>query len=64
MEEQFIKLEQWNHSVDEYAAEFLRLSRFAPYMVAGEENHASHFQQGLKMDIQIALILLQLKMYP
>jgi len=27
--------------VDEYTAEFLRLSRFAPYMVADEENRAS-----------------------
>jgi hypothetical protein len=43
MEEQFIKLQQWNKSVDEYAAEFLRLSRFAPYMVAKEENRASRF---------------------
>ena len=30
MEEQFIKLQQLNRSVDEYATEFLRLSRFAP----------------------------------
>ena len=44
MEEQFIKLQQWNRSVDEYAAEFLRLSRFAPYMVADEEKRASRFQ--------------------
>ena len=26
MEEQFIKMQQWNRSVDEYATEFLRLS--------------------------------------
>ena len=37
MEEQFIRLQQWNRSVDEYATEFLRLSRFAPYMVTDEE---------------------------
>ena len=56
MEEQFIRLQQLNRSVDEYAAEFLRLSRFAPYMVSDEEKRASRFQQGLKMDIQMFLI--------
>ena len=44
MEEQFIRLQQLNRSVDEYAAEFLRLSRFAPYMVSDEEKQASRFQ--------------------
>ena len=63
MEEQFIRLQQLNRSVDEYAAEFLRLSRFASYMVTDEEKRASKFQQGLKMDIQLFLIPLQLKMY-
>ena len=43
-------------SVDEYAAEFLRLSQFAPYMVTDEEKQASKFQQSLKMDIQMLLI--------
>jgi len=33
MEEQFIRLQQLNRSVDGYTAEFLRLNRFAPYMV-------------------------------
>ena len=37
MEDQFIRLQQRDQTVDEYAAEFLRLSRFAPYMVANEE---------------------------
>ena len=63
MEEQFIRLQQWNRSVDEYAAEFLRLSRFAPYMVADEEKRASRFQQGLRVDIQMLLIPHQLKSY-
>ena len=49
--------------MDEYAAKFLRLSRFTPYMVAEEENRASRFQQGLKMDIQMLLISQQLKTY-
>jgi len=63
MEEQFIRLQQRNRSVDEYAAEFLRLSRFAPYMVTDEEKRASRFQQGLKMDVQMLLIPQQLKTY-
>ena len=49
--------------MDEYATEFLRLSKFAPYMVTDEEKQASRFQQGLKMDIQIFLIHQQLKTY-
>jgi len=32
-----------SRSVNEYAAEFLRLNRFAPYMVAEEEKRASKF---------------------
>jgi len=63
MEEQFIRLQQWNRSVDEYAAEFLRLSRFAPYMITDEEKRASRFQQGLQMDIQVFLMPQQLKTY-
>jgi len=63
IEEQFIRLQQWNRSVDEYAAELLRLSRFAPYTVANEEKRASSFQQELKVDIQMLLIHYQLKSY-
>ena len=49
--------------MDKYVVEFLRFSRFASYMEADEENHASRFQQGLMMKIQMFLIPQQLKMY-
>ena len=63
MEEQFITLQQKDRTVNEYAAEFLRLRRFAPYIVTNEENRANRFQQGLKMNIQMFLIPEQLKTY-
>ena len=44
MGKQFIRLQQKNQTVDGYAAVFLRLSQFAPYMVADEKNWASKFQ--------------------
>ena len=43
MEQQFINLRQGSRMADEYASEFLRLSRFAPYMVANEEDRANRF---------------------
>ena len=49
MEEQFIRLQQRDQTVDEYAAKFLRLSRFTLYMVTNEETQARRFQQGLRM---------------
>ena len=45
MEEQFIRLQQRDKSVDEYAIEFLRLSRFAPYMISDEEKRAKNFNK-------------------
>ena len=56
MEQQFINLRQQGRIVDEYATEFLRLSQFAPYMVAEEEDRAYQFQQGLELDIQKFLV--------
>ena len=44
MEKQFIKLHQWNRTVDKYATEFLRLSQFAPYIVTLEKKQASRFE--------------------
>ena len=63
LEERFIALKQWDRSVDVYATEFLRLSRFAPYMVADEEKRAKRFQQGLNVDTQMFLAPQRLKSY-
>jgi len=41
----------------------LKLSQFAPYMVADEENRTNRFHQGLKMKIKMFLISQQPKTY-
>ena len=51
MERRFITLVQGNRTVDEYAAEFTRLSRFAPAHVATEEKRAEKFKMGLDFSI-------------
>ncbi|KAJ6829097.1 uncharacterized protein M6B38_359825 [Iris pallida] len=50
---QFQDLQQGSLSVEEYAAEFGRLSRYAEYMVRDPEIRASHFREGLTWDIKI-----------
>ncbi|KAJ6790552.1 Uncharacterized protein M6B38_249085 [Iris pallida] len=47
LEGQFVGLVQGNSSVDEYAAEFFRLSRFAPDMIQDEGQKARKFRRGL-----------------
>ena len=56
MEERFYQLRQHDLSVDAYAAEFARLSRFAPSMVADEEDRAYRFQQGLRIGLQRMIV--------
>jgi hypothetical protein len=63
MEQQFTSLKQYDKSVDAYAAEFLRLSRFAPHMVAEEKHRARRFRLGLQWDIQQSIAPLQLNTY-
>ena len=45
MEQQFINLRQRSRTVDEYAAEFLRLSWFAPYMVQMKKTGLTNFSR-------------------
>ena len=63
MAEQFMKLQQWNKIVDEYAVEFLRLSRFAPKLVSDEADRAERFLQGLSEEIQVQLSSHELETY-
>jgi hypothetical protein len=55
MQSQFMNLKQRDKSVEAYAAEFLRLSRFAPKLVEDEADRADRFQQGLQWDIQVQI---------
>ena len=55
MEERFIALQQGGRSIDAYAAEFRRLSRFAPNLVSTEECRADKFMQGLQTEIQVLM---------
>ncbi|KAJ6808899.1 uncharacterized protein M6B38_166170 [Iris pallida] len=47
LEGQFVSLVQGSSSVDEYAAEFFRLSRFAPSLIQNEGCKARKFRRGL-----------------
>ncbi|KAJ6834813.1 uncharacterized protein M6B38_328205 [Iris pallida] len=47
LEGQFVSLVQGSSSVDEYAAEFFRLSRFAPGLIQDEGCKARKFRRGL-----------------
>lgn len=44
MKQQFLNLKKGGRTGDEYAAEFLCLSCFAPYMVVDEEDRVHRFQ--------------------
>ena len=43
-EREFTQLEQWNKSVTEYEAEFARLAKFAPTLVATEASRVRRFE--------------------
>ena len=63
MGEKFLRLKQWDKTVDQYAAEFQRLSRFAPNMVREEIDRASRLQQGLRIIVKKHLASHQLDTY-
>jgi len=51
MEKQFIGLSQPNRTVDEYEAEFDRVSRFAPTLVADEQSKMRRFEEELNDNV-------------
>ncbi|KAJ6839194.1 uncharacterized protein M6B38_317215 [Iris pallida] len=52
---QFQNLQQGSMTVEEYAAEFSRLSRYAEYMVSDPVIRAERFREGLTWDIKILI---------
>ncbi|XP_039139008.1 uncharacterized protein LOC120276350 [Dioscorea cayenensis subsp. rotundata] len=56
MERQFLNLKQGSMTVEEYEAEFDRLSQFAPSLVEDENNKSYRFVEGLKNHIRRALV--------
>uniref|UniRef100_A0A2N9FT08 Reverse transcriptase n=1 Tax=Fagus sylvatica TaxID=28930 RepID=A0A2N9FT08_FAGSY len=62
-EREFIKLEQGNMTVSQYEAEFARLARFAPTLVAEEDSKARRFEEGLRPRIKTSVIAFELTTY-
>lgn len=62
-ERDFIKLEQGSKAVGEYEAEFARMSRFAPTLVADEESRARRFEEGLRPQIRQGVAPFELRTY-
>ncbi|KAJ6799722.1 uncharacterized protein M6B38_205930 [Iris pallida] len=52
---QFQNLQQGSMTVEEYAAEFGRLSRYAEYMVSDPVIRAERFREGLAWDIKVPI---------
>ncbi|XP_056166327.1 uncharacterized protein LOC130137860 [Syzygium oleosum] len=59
----FMRLHQGQMTVDQYEAEFARLSKFAPRMVEHPEDKARRFLDGLRADIRSQLLLVNLGTY-
>ncbi|XP_030475790.1 uncharacterized protein LOC115692947 [Syzygium oleosum] len=60
---EFMQLCQGQMIVDQYEAEFARLSKFAPRMVEHPEDKVRRFREGLKPDIRTQLIPTNLRTY-
>ena len=63
MLKQSVSLKQGNRTVDEYAAEFIRLSRFAPRLVEDEEDKGNQFKEGLRPEIGKLIASRELEIY-
>ena len=59
----FVHLEQRDLTVAQYEAKFTELSRFAPPLIAKEEEKALKFQDGLKPYLKNKISILKLGVY-
>ena len=60
---EFVRLEQGDLTVAQYEAKFTELSRFAPQLIATEEEKALKFQDGLKPYLKNKISILKLSVY-
>ncbi|XP_048129404.1 uncharacterized protein LOC125313644 [Rhodamnia argentea] len=60
---EFRNLHQNRMTIDQYEAEFSRLSKYAPRMVENPVDRARRFRDGLRSDLRSQLVLLNLKDY-
>jgi hypothetical protein len=58
---EFMDLTQGNMTVAQYAGRFNELARFAPYMVADEENRVRKFEQGLNPRIHNRVVCFEIR---
>ncbi|RVW21559.1 Retrovirus-related Pol polyprotein from transposon 297 [Vitis vinifera] len=61
--EEFVRLEQGDLTVAQYEAKFTELSRFAPQLIATEEEKTLKFQDGLKPYLKNKISILKLSVY-
>ncbi|XP_030473584.1 uncharacterized protein LOC115691148 [Syzygium oleosum] len=60
---EFMRLRQGQMTVDQYEAEFARLSKFAPRMVENLQDKVRRFRDGLKPDLRSQMISLNIQDY-
>jgi hypothetical protein len=58
---EFMDLTQGNMTVTQYVGRFNELARFAPYMVADEENQVRKFEQGLNPHIHDRVVCFEIR---
>lgn len=58
-----MNIKQWDRTVNRYAVEFVKLSRFTSKLVEDEENKANHFQKGPRREIRKYLMSQQFDTY-
>jgi hypothetical protein len=62
-EAEFVNLKQGSRTVAQYAAEFVRLSKYAPGMATTESARARKFEEGLRIKIKQQVATLCLRTY-